>query len=179
MGGAHDALSTRRLSARLLACRHLLLPFPETLSLQRARCPSPSSVCTRHRAVEQGKYRGSLGTTYQGKGRVRREVRIGQAGRGSAQGGQVLSPLARCIQVDGPCWWCGISPQGCLLAGSLPGRGHITPFPYLSIPLPAADSNTTRCQANPPATGMGCPLGRTWPMATAIALLCVDPTQSK
>ena len=38
-------------------------------------------------------------------------------------------------------------------------------------PLPAVGEE-------PPTAGMECPLGRTWPMARAVALLCVDPTQS-
>ena len=51
------------------------------------RGPLPSSVWTRHRAVQQGHSRGSVGTPSQGKGRVCREGRIGQGGRGRAQGG--------------------------------------------------------------------------------------------
>ena len=47
----------------------------------------PSSVWTRHRAVKQGQSGGTAGTTSQGKGTVSREVRIGQGGRGRAQGG--------------------------------------------------------------------------------------------
>ena len=46
----------------------------------------PSSVWARHRAVKQGQSGGFVGTTYQGKGRVSRGARIGQAGRGRAQG---------------------------------------------------------------------------------------------
>ena len=48
----------------------------------------PSSVWIQHRAVKQGQSGGSVGTTSQGKGRGSREVRIGQAGRGRAQGGE-------------------------------------------------------------------------------------------
>ena len=47
----------------------------------------PYSVWTRHRAVKQGNG-GSAGTTYQGKGGGSRDVRVGQAGRGRAQGGE-------------------------------------------------------------------------------------------
>ena len=43
---------------------------------------------TRHRAVKQGKSRGSVGTTDQGKGKGSREGKIGQGGRGRAQGGE-------------------------------------------------------------------------------------------
>ena len=46
----------------------------------------PSSVWTRHTAVKQGQPCGSDGTTYQGKGRVSREIRIGQAGRARSMG---------------------------------------------------------------------------------------------
>ena len=49
--------------------------------------------------------------------------------------------------------------------GSDPARGH-----------PGAQKPPLR--AGPPTAGMGCPLGCTWPTARAVALLCVDPTQS-
>ena len=70
----------------------------------------PSSMWTRHGAVNRGKSRGSVGTTYQGKGKGRsgerpvdttayggkgqgkgkgsREGRIGQGGRGRTRGGE-------------------------------------------------------------------------------------------
>ena len=44
----------------------------------------PSSVWTRHKAVKQGKSRGSVGTTGQGKGKGSREGKIGQGRRGRA-----------------------------------------------------------------------------------------------
>ena len=45
----------------------------------------PSSVRIRHREVKQGQSRGSVGSTYEGKRRVCRDIKIGQAGRGRAQ----------------------------------------------------------------------------------------------
>ena len=53
----------------------------------------PSSLWTRHGAVKQGQSGGPVGATFQGKGRVGREVRIGRAGRGRAQGGE--RPMGR------------------------------------------------------------------------------------
>ena len=50
------------------------------------RPPTRPSVWTRHRAVKHGESGGSVGTTFEGKGRGSREVRIGQAGIGRAQG---------------------------------------------------------------------------------------------
>ena len=43
---------------------------------------------------------------------------------------------------------------------------------------PTPESVLMRADAGSPTAGMGCPLGRTWPMARAVALLCVDPTQN-
>ena len=85
-----------------------------------------SSGSTRHRAVKQGKYGGSVGTTSQGKGRGSREVRIGQAGGGRAQGGE--------------------RPMGTAAYG---GKGFKGTAAGGQKPPPAADSNTTRCHAEP------------------------------
>ena len=49
--------------------------------------PAPQTQNT-HGAVKQGRSRGSVGTTSQGKGRVNGEVRAGQAFRARAQGGE-------------------------------------------------------------------------------------------
>ena len=43
---------------------------------------------TRHRAMKPGQSEGSVGTMGQGKGSVRTGVRVGQAGKGRAQGGE-------------------------------------------------------------------------------------------
>ena len=78
--------------------------------------------------MKQGKSRGSVGTTYQGKGRVSREVRIGQGGRGRAQGGE--------------------RPIGTAAYGGkrFKGKGSSK---WQSAP-PAADNNALRCHAKPP-----------------------------
>ena len=47
-----------------------------------------------HRAVKQGQFTGSVGTTYHGKGSECREVRIGQTGRVTALGGETLMGTA-------------------------------------------------------------------------------------
>ena len=54
------------------------------------RGPLPSSVWTRHRAVNQGQSGGSVGTTFQGKGRVSRDVRVAgsKQGEGGHKGGR-------------------------------------------------------------------------------------------
>ena len=54
----------------------------------------PFPVWVPHRAVKQGQSGGSVGTTYEGKGRVTKKVRLGQAGRERAQGGERLMGAA-------------------------------------------------------------------------------------
>ena len=56
----------------------------------------PSSVWPGHGAVKQAKSGGSVGTTSRGKGRGCGEVRIGQGGRGRAQGGERPMGAAAC-----------------------------------------------------------------------------------
>ena len=51
------------------------------------RGPAPSAVWTRHGAVGQGKSRGSVGTTDQGKGKGSGEGKTGHGGRGRTRGG--------------------------------------------------------------------------------------------
>ena len=59
--------------------------------LSKGRCPPLCGHRARHRAVKQGQSGASTGTTDQGKGRVGRQVRIGEAGR---QGGERLMGAA-------------------------------------------------------------------------------------
>ena len=80
--------------------------------------------------VKQGWSRGSIGKTYQGKGRVSREVRIGPAGRGRAQG--------------------GARPMGTAGYGGIGFKGRAAVCGERPMAPPAADSNATRCHAKPP-----------------------------
>ena len=82
-------------------------------------------IACRHRAVKQGQSEGFVCTNSQGKGRVG-EVRVGQAGRGRAQGGE-RPPADEKGQRKG---------QGEM------ARGHEAP--------PASDSNPRRHHATPP-----------------------------
>ena len=68
-------------------------PPPPPTHTEGAPLPLSSSVWTRHRAVKQGQPRGSVGTAYQGKGRVCKEGRIGQTGRSRALGGGGERPM--------------------------------------------------------------------------------------
>ena len=67
---------------------------PTWTHLANERWQLPSFVWTRQRAGKRGQSGGSVGTTYQGKGRVNGKVGIGQAPRGRAQGGKRLMGAA-------------------------------------------------------------------------------------
>ena len=70
------------------------------------------------------------------------------------------------------------SPQG----GQSAGKGRLT---LVMCPRRGSDPTSGTSWGakvavgdGSPTAGMGCPLGRTWPTARAVAVFCVDPTPS-
>ena len=57
----------------------------------------------------------------------------------------------------------------------LPNCGEVTPQADILV-TPQADILGPAVEEGSPTTGMGCSLGRTWPTARLVALLCLDPT---
>ena len=76
---------------------------------------------------------GSVGTTYQGKGRVSREVNIGQAGTGRAQGGERPMGVGYGDRVQGKCTveWREANRRRQLQTATQPGVMPNPPFQWL------------------------------------------------
>ena len=118
-GGKHDELATGKTwrgKGQVEGCH--VPPITEVTPQVDILGPMvrllPSSVWTGRRWVKHGQSGGSVGTTYQGKGRVCRGVRRGLTGGARALGGERPLGIAACVHANPPPPTHVASPDCCL-----------------------------------------------------------------
>ena len=146
--------------ATLLPCRRPQSRGADVVPHRSVSQAPLRGVWTQHRAVKQGQSGGSVGTTSQGNGSVCRAVRIGQAGRWRAQGGESLP-------TRGGAGGGGVTARSAPNASVRPQRltnRFVTARPSLRFPplvqppvIALATTSQTPLQPPSPASPMQCP----------------------